>query len=100
MGKLRKLAAGTGLLAAMLLFVLLAPAAEASHKKKDRSLRHVMFVGNNWDGTVDAVHPRGRYLKITRINVIPDKEERMAEIFTDPVRLGFFLGIRAAVGEG
>jgi YVTN family beta-propeller protein len=62
--------------------------------------RNVLFVGNNWDGTVDVVLPRGDFRKIAKINVIPDLDERMAEIYTDPVRLGYFLGIRQLVGEG
>jgi YVTN family beta-propeller protein len=62
--------------------------------------RNVLFVGNNWDGTVDVVLPRGDFRKIAQINVIPDLDERMAEIYTDPVRLGYFLGIRQLVGEG
>ena len=62
--------------------------------------RNVLFVGNNWDGTVDVVLPRGNFRKIAQINVIPDIDERMAEIATNPVRLGYFLGIRQLVGEG
>jgi YVTN family beta-propeller protein len=62
--------------------------------------RNVLFVGNNWDGTVDVVLPRGNFRKIAQINVIPDLDERMMEIYADPVRLGYFLGIRQLVGEG
>ena len=61
--------------------------------------RLVMFVGNNWDGTADIVDTQ-TFERLARINVIPDKEERLSEIYTDPVRLGFFLGIRQAVGQG
>lgn len=95
---MRSMVGAAGLIVAAML--LLAPGTEASHKQNDRSLRHVMFVGNNWDGTVDVFHPRGRYRKITRINVIPDKAEREAEIFANPVDLGFFLGVRELIGEG
>ncbi|GAA3383926.1 YncE family protein [Cryptosporangium minutisporangium] len=59
-----------------------------------------MFVGNNWDGTADVIRSRGNYAKLGRINVVPDKAARMAEIFADPIRLVFFLGIRNGVGEG
>jgi hypothetical protein len=38
--------------------------------------------------------------RIARINIIPDIDQRMAEIITDPIRLGYFLGIRQLVGEG
>jgi YVTN family beta-propeller protein len=61
--------------------------------------RQVMFVGNNWEGTADIVDAR-TFERLARINTIPDKEERLAEIQRDPVRLAFFLGIRHAVGEG
>jgi hypothetical protein len=67
---------------------------------KDRNLREVLLVGNNWEGTADVIKPRGKFRRIARINIIPDIEERMAEIATDPVRLGYFLGIRELVGEG
>lgn len=79
---------------------LLAPPALAHHNGKNRAVRHVMFVGNNWEGTADVVMPRGKFRRLERINIIPDIDERMAEIATDPVRLGYFLAIREAVGEG
>lgn len=80
--------AALGLLAA-------APAAAAPS-----STRSVLFVGNNWEGTADVIIPRGNYRNVERINIIPDYDERMLEIYTDPVRLGYFLGIRQLVGEG
>jgi YVTN family beta-propeller protein len=62
-------------------------------------VREAVFVGNNWDGTADVINPRS-YERVARINIIPDIEERMLEIYTDPVRLGYFLGIRELIGEG
>jgi DNA-binding beta-propeller fold protein YncE len=67
----------------------------------------VVFVGNNWDGTADVLrfvrqtksHP-ARLTRIARVNIIPDKDERMQEILTNPQRLAFFLAIRQFVGEG
>lgn len=64
------------------------------------SLQEVLFVGNNWDGTVDVVQPGGNFAKIKRINVIPDRAVRMFEITIDPVRLAYFLAIRQFIGEG
>ena len=61
--------------------------------------REVLYVGNNWDGTADIVNPRS-FERIGRINIIPDREQRMAEIQSDPVAYGYFLGIRELVGEG
>jgi outer membrane protein assembly factor BamB len=64
------------------------------------SLRQVMFVGNNWDGTADVIQPSGSYAKIGRINVVPDKDARLRDIYLDPVKLIYFLGIRNGPGEG
>jgi DNA-binding beta-propeller fold protein YncE len=63
-------------------------------------LRPVLFVGNNWDGTVDVIQPSGGYAKLGRVNVVPDKAQRLLEIYLNPVRLAFFLGIRFGPGEG
>jgi DNA-binding beta-propeller fold protein YncE len=65
----------------------------------------VLFVGNNWDGTADVIRQRGTpsaptFQRVARLNIIPDIEERMLEIATDPVRLAYFLAIREFVGEG
>ena len=79
---------------------MVAPPAVANHTSDTRNVRHVLFVGNNWDGTADVIRPRGNFERIARLNIIPDIEERMAEIVSDPVRLGYFLGIRMLVGEG
>ena len=79
--------------------MLLAPAATAGHKGKKHKTRSVIFVGNNWDGTADVIAPR-KFKRLARINIIPDIEERMAEIQSDPERYGYFLGIRQLVGEG
>ena len=63
-------------------------------------LRDVVFVGNNWDGTADVIDPHQNYRRVTRINIVPDLQERLLEIYTNPVRLAYFLAIREAVGEG
>ncbi|MGN9778873.1 YncE family protein [Micromonospora sp. H33] len=64
------------------------------------ALRQVMFVGNNWDGTVDVIDAGGDYARIGRLDAIPDRATRLGEIYRDPVRLAFFLGIRLGPGEG
>ena len=61
--------------------------------------RNVMYVGNNWDGTADVVDSR-TFRRLHRINVIPDKDERLAEIYSNPERLAYFLAIRQQIGEG
>jgi hypothetical protein len=59
----------------------------------------VILVGNNHEGTTDVVDP-ATFERLARIDVVPDLEERMAEIQRDPVRLAFFLAIRQAIGDG
>jgi hypothetical protein len=61
--------------------------------------RPVIFVGNNWDGTATVIDER-TYQPLTEINIVPDLQQRMAEILANPVRLGYFLAIRNLVGEG
>jgi DNA-binding beta-propeller fold protein YncE len=84
-------AAAGGLLA---LGSLTAPAQAAA------ALRQVMFVGNNWDGTVDVIEPSGGYARIGRLSVIPDRAQRLTEIYLNPIRLAFYLGIQQGPGEG
>lgn len=117
------------LLLASALFCCAAPAAAApgdakgkqgkGKRAKVKKTAEVIFVGNNWDGTADvlrfkpAPNPRNvkaaaRYAKrpghrlrrIARLNIIPDIDERMAEIYTDPVRLIYYNAIRLLIGEG
>src|SRR3954451_20330585 len=75
--------------------------AEARRKKKRRppATRPVLTVGNNWDGTADLVDPV-RFKRLLRLNIVPDRDQRMAEIQSDPAALGYFMAIRQAVGEG
>jgi len=81
--------------------VFAAPAAgSGAGSGGERGTKEVLFVGNNWEGTADVLYPRGEMRRIARINIIPDFDERMAEITMDPERLGYFLAIRALIGEG
>jgi len=84
------------LIAALVMIVAPATAAAAP---KPAETRDVLYVGNNWDGTADMVDPQ-TFENLARINIIPDIDERMAEIQSDPERLGYFLAIRELVGEG
>src|ERR687894_1530289 len=85
-------------LAIVAALVLLVPATASAAPRK-KTTRDVLYVGNNWDGTADVVQPR-KFKRIARINIIPDIDERMKEIQSDPERYGYFLGIRELVGEG
>ncbi|WP_020405620.1 YncE family protein [Hahella ganghwensis] len=59
----------------------------------------VIFVGNNWEGSIDVIETEN-YVKIGRINGIPDKYRRMAEIIFNPFKLLAFQAIRHFIGEG
>ena len=85
----------------LLLFAVSAGgSAAASQTPAERAdTRPVLFVGNNWDGTAHIVDPR-TFKKLAHINVVPDLDERRAEIAADPRKLGYYIAIRAAVGEG
>ncbi|GHJ42615.1 PQQ-binding-like beta-propeller repeat protein [Streptomyces sp. TS71-3] len=75
-----------------------ATAADARHAAGD--LQEVMFVGNNWEGTADVIGSTGDFAKVGRIDVVPDEEERLAEIQADPIKWIYFQAIRETVGEG
>ncbi len=62
-----------------------------------------IFVGNNWEGTADVIQfdpDTGELTHVTTLDIIPDIEERMMEIYTDPERFAYFVAIRTLVGEG
>ncbi|WP_243057587.1 YncE family protein [Nocardioides sp. SR21] len=90
-------------LAAVTLLLGLATPASAGDQRAvldpGPDLRRVVFVGNNWEGTADLLAP-GSFERLGRIDVVPDREERIREIATDPYRLAYFLAIRALIGEG
>ena len=87
----RLLAAVTAAVAAA---ILPTPALAAQQPTRD-----VLVVSNNWDGTADFIDTR-TFKRVKRLNIIPDEEERVAEIESDPVELGYFLAIQQLVGEG
>jgi len=65
------------------------------------ALREVILVANNWDGTADILDAQDpSYRRLRRVNVVPDMTQRLMEIYTDPARLVYYLGIRVLIGEG
>jgi DNA-binding beta-propeller fold protein YncE len=86
------------LLCACALAALLVAAPPATAKPHSKT-RPVLIVGNNWAGTADVVDPK-RFKRLERINIVPDLQERMAEIKSQPDRLAYFNAIRQLVGEG
>ncbi|GHB77513.1 serine/threonine protein kinase [Streptomyces umbrinus] len=87
-------------IAAALALTVTAPATATGASTASADLREVMFVGNNWEGTADVIKSGGDFAKVGRINVIPDKDARMAEINADPIKWIAFMTIRNSVGEG
>jgi YVTN family beta-propeller protein len=85
----RRLAAATAATMAMVL-AWAAPAMPAT-------TREALLVGNNWDGTVDALDPR-TFEHLARIDVVPDLGQRMLEM--SPDELVAFYGNRELAGEG
>ena len=98
------IAALVGALAVALALATTGTAAKKPGKGKGKPspTKPVIFVGNNWEGTVDILNarPKTGFRNIGRVNIIPDRDERMAEIALNPVDLGYYLGIRQLVGEG
>ncbi|RSM99425.1 serine/threonine protein kinase [Streptomyces sp. WAC 01325] len=86
--------------AALALTVSASATAATAADSSTAALREVLFVGNNWDGTADVIRSSGDFAKIGRINVIPDKDQRMAEINANPIKWIYFMAIRNSVGEG
>lgn len=61
--------------------------------------REVMFVGNNWEGTATVVDAH-THKRIKTLDIIPDHEAELREIYTRPDRLAFYLAIQQGVGQG
>ena len=74
---------------------LFAPSAVAAKGETE----DVLVVSNNWAGTADLIDPR-TFERLERLNVIPDAQERVAEIMADPMATFYFDNIRNLVGEG
>ncbi|MEW1777305.1 YncE family protein [Streptomyces sp. NPDC086777] len=85
--------------AAALVLTVAAPATAAT-AAADASLREVLFVGNNWDGTATVLNSSGDFAKVGQINVVPDKDARIAEINADPIKWIYYMSIRNEVGQG
>ena len=74
-------------------------AAAAPGTTTGKGLRRVVYVGNNWDGTADVLLP-GSFKRVGRLDIVPDYDERMAEIRLNPYRLAYFIAIQQLIGEG
>jgi len=75
------------------------PVRASDGRTPSGDVRRMVYVGNNWAGTADLVAP-GSFEQKARLDIVPDKDERMAEILASPDRLAYFLAVREAIGEG
>jgi DNA-binding beta-propeller fold protein YncE len=82
------------LLIAVALAALASPALAAPKAQRD-----VLVVSNNWAGTADLIDPH-TFKRLGRINVIPDKAKRIAEIEKNPSAKAVFDFVREQIGEG
>lgn len=68
-------------------------------KEKPAAARDVIVVGNNWDGTIDIYDPY-TFKRIKKLNAVPDKEARMAELNGSIKRWITSTFIKEVIGEG
>ncbi|NNH01502.1 YncE family protein [Acinetobacter sp. ANC 5414] len=81
-------------------FTSLAMNAATSTTPVPPNSQQVFFVGNNWDGTVTVIRPSQDFGKIGVINMVPDRSERLKEIYLNPIKLIAYSYIRNTAGEG
>ncbi|WP_372779863.1 YncE family protein [Litorivivens sp.] len=74
-------------------------AGNPSVKLADTELRNAVVVGSNWDGTAEVFDPE-TFEILARFNLVPDIEERFAEINDSFYRRGAARFIRHVIGEG
>lgn len=74
-------------------------AAAPEHPAGD-GLREVMFVGNNWAGTASIVDAHTHKVLRRGVDLVPDKEQELADIRSNPVDLAYYLLIQQGPGEG
>lgn len=79
--------------------VLIAATLAAPAAAGELELRDVVVAGNNWDGTATVFDPE-TFEVLKQIDIVPDYEERVAEIESSLVRRAYFFFIRHVVGEG
>src|SRR4051812_46403522 len=85
------------LLAAAAVAVGLVPSAQAA--AAGHPTRGVLVVSNNWAGSADVIDPH-TFKRLKRLNVVPDREQRIAEIEADATAKFYYDNIRALVGQG
>lgn len=97
MPRKRALTAAT---AAACLALTTAGAAAEPGAQRGPGMREVMIVGNNWAGTASIIDPRSFEALASGIDLVPDLDEELGEIYTDPDRLAVYLAVQQGPGEG
>jgi hypothetical protein len=78
-----------------------APAGdEPATAAPEPGLRDVMWVGNNWAGTATIVDERTLEVLRTGVDLVPDRQQELDDIYLAPDRLAFYLAIQQGPGEG
>jgi len=57
-------------------------------------------VGNNWAGTASIVDAHTFKVLKSGVNLIPDKDQELADIHADPEKLAYYLAVQQGPGEG
>ena len=72
---------------------------EQSGSKSINKLIDVIVVGNNWDGTIDVYDPV-TFTRIKKLNAVPDKDARLAELKSTFKKWVMSLFIKHIIGDG
>ncbi|KAJ3193389.1 putative serine/threonine protein kinase [Irineochytrium annulatum] len=54
--------------------------------------QQVLLVGNNWEGTASVIQANYPFSHVGSINIVPDKDARMTEIYTNPININLTTG--------
>ena len=84
----------------MLAGLAAAQTADATSASTSSGLRDVMWVGNNWAGTASVVDSHSFKVLKRGVDLVPDKDQELAEIHSDPVKLAYYLAVQQGPGEG
>src|SRR6266511_1990403 len=72
--------------------------ASAADAASPADTRDVLVASNNWEGTTDFIDPQS-FQRLMRLNIVPDRDERLAEIQSDPVAFAYYLLVQQEIGE-
>ena len=88
------------LIATLVGAALVAVPSSAAPAHAAAALQEVMFVGNNWDGTVDVIHSRGASPRSDGSTSCPTRRSGSPRSTSIRSALVYYLGIQQGPGEG